>query len=60
MINVKATDESDSGAAGGRATAAAIPGATFVEIEGMAHDLPYVRWDEIISAIVSSARRTAK
>ena len=36
---------------GGRATAAAIPGAELVEIEGMGHDLPRGVWPRIIDAI---------
>lgn len=36
---------------GGRATAAAIPGAELIEIEGMGHDLPRGVWPPIIDAI---------
>ena len=36
---------------GGRATAAAIPGAELVVIEGMGHDLPRGVWTEIVDAI---------
>ena len=42
---------------GGRATAAAIPGAQLVMIEGMGHDFPRAAWDRIIDAIVSNSRR---
>ena len=42
---------------GGRATAAAIPGAQLVEIEGMGHDLPRGAWDRMIAAIVANAQR---
>jgi pimeloyl-ACP methyl ester carboxylesterase len=42
---------------GGRATAAAIPGARLVSIEGMGHDLPRGAWDRIVDAIVANARR---
>ncbi|WP_028937988.1 alpha/beta fold hydrolase [Pseudonocardia spinosispora] len=42
---------------GGRATARAIPGAEFVSIPGMAHDLPKVAWPRIIAAIAATARR---
>jgi pimeloyl-ACP methyl ester carboxylesterase len=42
---------------GGRATAAAIPGAELVMIEGMGHDLPYGAWERIIGAIVANAQR---
>ena len=37
---------------GGEATAAAIPDARLVVIEGMGHDLPQEHWDEISSAMV--------
>jgi pimeloyl-ACP methyl ester carboxylesterase len=42
---------------GGRATAAAIPGAKLVTIEGMGHDFPRAAWDRIVDAIVANARR---
>jgi pimeloyl-ACP methyl ester carboxylesterase len=42
---------------GGRATAAAIPEAELVTIEGMGHDLPRAAWDRIIDAIVANTRR---
>jgi pimeloyl-ACP methyl ester carboxylesterase len=42
---------------GARATAAAIPGARLVMIEGMGHDLPRAAWDRIVDAIVANARR---
>ena len=42
---------------GGRATAAAIPGARLVMIEGMGHDLPPGAWDRIVDAIVANTRR---
>jgi pimeloyl-ACP methyl ester carboxylesterase len=42
---------------GGRATAAAIAGATLVEIAGMGHDLPVGTWREIIAAIAALAAR---
>jgi pimeloyl-ACP methyl ester carboxylesterase len=38
--------------AGGRAIAAAIPGARLVLFSGMAHDLPVALWDDIISELV--------
>ncbi len=37
---------------GGRATAAAIPGADYVEIEGMAHDLNERFWPEILGPLI--------
>ena len=42
---------------GGRATAAAIPGAELVMIEGMGHDFPRPAWDRMIHAIVANASR---
>lgn len=42
---------------GGRATAAAIPGAELVVIEGMGHDLPRGVWTEIVDAIGELAAR---
>jgi pimeloyl-ACP methyl ester carboxylesterase len=42
---------------GGRATAAAIPGARLVMIEGMGHDLPRGAWPRIIDAIAENAAR---
>ncbi|MEV4349714.1 alpha/beta hydrolase [Actinoplanes sp. NPDC049596] len=40
---------------GGRATAAAIPGAHLLVIDGMGHDLPQVLWPTIIDAIATNA-----
>ena len=40
---------------GGRATAAAIPGARFLSIPGMGHDLPRELWPEVIDAIAGNA-----
>ena len=42
---------------GGRATAAAIPGAELVVVEKMGHDLPRAVWPQIIEAIVATADR---
>jgi pimeloyl-ACP methyl ester carboxylesterase len=42
---------------GGRATAKAIPGARFVPIAGMGHDLPRGTWPQIIRAITENAAR---
>jgi pimeloyl-ACP methyl ester carboxylesterase len=43
----------------GRATAAAIPGATLLEIPGMGHDLPVGTWRPIIEAIGALAARAS-
>ncbi len=42
---------------GGRATAAAIPGAELVEVPGMGHDLPRWVWPQLIDAISRTAAR---
>jgi pimeloyl-ACP methyl ester carboxylesterase len=44
---------------GGRATAAAIPGAELVELPGMGHDLPRELWPEITDRIVALVERGA-
>ena len=41
----------------GRRTAAAIPGAKLVLIEGMGHDLPRGTWEQILDAVASTAHR---
>lgn len=45
--------------AGGRATAQAIPGARYVAIEGMGHDLPHELYDEISAEVARTARAAA-
>ena len=45
---------------GGKATAKAIPGAKYVEIDGMGHDLPRAAWPQIIDAIVKNAERATE
>jgi pimeloyl-ACP methyl ester carboxylesterase len=40
---------------GGRATAAAIPGARLLMLDGMGHDMPPALWPEIIDAICENA-----
>ncbi|MEO5680925.1 MAG: alpha/beta fold hydrolase [Acidimicrobiales bacterium] len=42
---------------GGRATAAAVPGARLVELADMGHDLPAHLWPLVIDAIEANARR---
>lgn len=42
---------------GGRATAAAIPGAELLVVPGMGHDLPPAAWPRLIDAIDGNARR---
>jgi hypothetical protein len=45
------------GISGGRATAAAIPGAQMLEIDGMGHDLPRFAWPQIVENITAVANR---
>ncbi|WP_224403118.1 alpha/beta fold hydrolase [Pseudonocardia sp. ICBG1034] len=42
---------------GGRATAAAVPGAELVEVPGMGHDLPRWVWPELVEGIARTAAR---
>jgi pimeloyl-ACP methyl ester carboxylesterase len=42
---------------GGRATAAAIPGARLEMIEGMGHDLPRGVWPRVVDLVVDNARQ---
>lgn len=42
---------------GGRATAAAVPGAELVEIDGMGHDLARASWPAVVDAIARCAGR---
>ena len=42
---------------GGRATAAAIPGAELVEIDGMGHDLPRALWADFVARIAALIAR---
>lgn len=43
----------------GRIVAAAVPGARFVEVQGMGHDLPERVWSELADAIEELAQRSA-
>jgi pimeloyl-ACP methyl ester carboxylesterase len=45
--------------AGGRDTAESVPGAEFLEIEGMGHDLPREVWPRLVDAITKHAARAA-
>jgi pimeloyl-ACP methyl ester carboxylesterase len=45
---------------GGRATAAAVPGATLLTIPGMGHDLPRGAWPAIVDAIVANAAQASQ
>lgn len=44
-------------ASGGRATAAAIPGAELVEIEGMGHNLPPALWERLADLVADQVKR---
>ncbi len=44
-------------AAAGRATAAAVPDAELLEIEGMGHDLPRACWERILDRLDDVTRR---
>ena len=44
---------------GGKDTAASIPGAKFLLIEGMGHALPIPMWPQIIDAIAKHAHGAA-
>jgi pimeloyl-ACP methyl ester carboxylesterase len=46
--------------AAGRATARAIPGARFLPVAGMAHDLPQPLWPMFVDAIVNNAARARR
>jgi pimeloyl-ACP methyl ester carboxylesterase len=48
---IHGADDALIGVSGGRATAAAIPGAELVVIEGMGHDLPRALWPELADHI---------
>jgi pimeloyl-ACP methyl ester carboxylesterase len=41
---------------GGRATARAVPGARFIEIPGLGHDLPPALWPRVVDLIADHAR----
>jgi hypothetical protein len=45
---------------GGRATAAAVPGAELLVLEGMGHDLPRALWPEITDRITALVERAEK
>ncbi len=55
-VVIHGTDDRMVHPSGGRATAAAIPGARLVEIPGMGHDLPPGAWPILLDAIVANAR----
>jgi pimeloyl-ACP methyl ester carboxylesterase len=44
---------------GGRATAAAIPGARLIAVPGMGHDLPREVWPQLVEAVAETAARAS-
>ena len=56
-VVIHGTDDKLIGVSGGEATAAAIPDAELVLIEGMGHDLPEGAWPRIVDAITANFER---
>jgi pimeloyl-ACP methyl ester carboxylesterase len=56
-VVIHGTDDKLIDVSGGRATAAAIPGARLELIEGMGHDLPAQLWPRIVAHLSANARR---
>jgi pimeloyl-ACP methyl ester carboxylesterase len=54
---IHGTDDPLVGISGGRATAATVPGAELLELEGMGHDLPRPLWPEITGRIARLVER---
>jgi pimeloyl-ACP methyl ester carboxylesterase len=54
---IHGTDDPLIDVSGGKATAAAVPGAELVLIEGMGHDLPRALWPRFVDLIVANAER---
>ena len=54
---IHGTDDALIDVSGGKATAAAIPGARLELIEGMGHDLPRELWPRFVDLIVENAAR---
>lgn len=54
---IHGSDDPMCDVSGGRATAAAIPGAELVVIEGMGHDLPRALWPELATRIAAVVAR---
>ncbi len=54
---IHGTDDPLIDVSGGEATAAAIPGAELVLIDGMGHDLPRELWPRFVELIVANAAR---
>ncbi len=56
-VVIHGEDDPLIGVSGGKATAAAIPGAKLVLIPGMGHDFPAGVWERVAGEIVENARR---
>ena len=56
-VVIHGTDDRMCHPSGGRATAAAIPGAQLELVPGLGHDLPPGAWPRLAGAIVANARR---
>ena len=56
-VVIHGTDDRMCHPSGGRATAAAVPGAELVLVAGMGHDLPRGAWPQLVTAIVRNAGR---
>jgi pimeloyl-ACP methyl ester carboxylesterase len=56
-VVIHGTDDRMCHPSGGRATAAAVPGARLELIPGMGHDLPRGAWPQLVQAIADNARR---
>ena len=54
------TDDKMSDISGGRATAAAIPGAKLVIFDGMGHHLPPELWAELAGYIAGLVQRASR
>lgn len=54
---IHGSDDALVNVSGGRATAAAVPGAELVVIDGMGHDLPRPLWPELTERITAHIRR---
>jgi pimeloyl-ACP methyl ester carboxylesterase len=58
-VVIHGTDDVLVDVSGGKATAAAIPGAELVLVEGMGHDLPPQLWPRLVELIAANAERAA-
>ncbi len=54
---IHGTDDPLVGRSGGEATAAAIPGADLMMVEGMGHDFPEPLWPKFVEAIVANTEK---